>query len=313
MAITFPVGAPTNGDTFLGPDGRRYEWDSTKGRWFLQGGKALAADTKPTSPHDGEIYFNKVSGSQEVWNESTSSWVALVAAPAPTDPLLYTTPIIITGDQFPIVNEAPQYTDTVISPSAGLTQDTTTVKMGTGSINFTNTAGNYIAWSFWNQLEAFAGEWTWEAWVYPDTLPSSDIYGLFFFGNLTDNDYRYQAGINPNGSVTFYAQELAGTGESVISPTGLVSASTWTHIACTKTRLSMFLFVNGLQVAETTNLSIYNSIVTGGASNSSRLYIGAARAGGTEQNFDGKMDGIRFTNHPRYLGPFTPPTTIPLL
>lgn len=308
MALTFPV-SPVDGDVFLSQnDGRRYQYSLAKNRWFLQGGKAIAADLKPTNPHDGEIYFSKVTGVQEVYSTTATSWIPLVSSGVATaDPFLQYTSIIVTGEQNPIVNEAPAYPTLTIT-SSSVTQDTGNSVSGTGSLLFGGTS-QIIASS--PLLDGLVGEYSFETWLYITAYPTSNIYGIFFFGNAGSNNYRAQLGLDTAGSLNFFTN-ITTTNSDCKTSNGIVPLNTWTHIAATRTRYSHMVFVNGAMVKENLNIGSYASFVNAPTANRTDIRIGVARSASALRYLTGNMDGVRLTNHPRYTGPFVPPLSIPL-
>ena len=86
MAINFP-DSPTNGDTFTA-NGVVYTYNATAALWdtIEASISVTVSDTAPTSPSDGDQWFNSTNGSLSIYyNDGTSSqWVG-VSGPAGSD------------------------------------------------------------------------------------------------------------------------------------------------------------------------------------------------------------------------------------
>lgn len=306
MAITFPAG-PVDGDITTAADGRQYKYVAAKARWQLQGGFAQITEVKPTSPRNGEIHFDRGTGTYEVYEESTTQWVGLPGSATGSDFLFNRTPIILNGEQTPIVNQGSYGLN--FTSIGVVSVDNTNFYSGSGSLSFPGTNNAWITYFNSPYLDGLVGEWTWEAWIRIPGAPTT-LYGLFFFGDTNSNEYRIQAGIDPTRKVNFYTQGATGQNFDCESTTA-IAPSTWTHVACTKLMDRNIIFINGQP--ENFSDSYISTLNTPTIyTNADTLIIGGARAGGSMQEFAGNMDGVRFTNYPRYTAPFIPPTTIPL-
>ena len=89
MAINFP-DSPSNGDTFTA-NGVVYTYNATQTLWKTSsagggGSSVTVSDTAPTSPSDGDQWFNSTDGSLLVYyNDGSSSQWVVVSGPAGAD------------------------------------------------------------------------------------------------------------------------------------------------------------------------------------------------------------------------------------
>ena len=89
MAINFP-DSPSNGDTFTA-NGVVYTYNATQTLWKTSsagggGSSVTVSDTAPTSPSDGDQWFDSTDGSLLVYyNDGSSSQWVVVSGPAGAD------------------------------------------------------------------------------------------------------------------------------------------------------------------------------------------------------------------------------------
>ncbi len=188
--------------------------------------------------------------------------------------------------------------------TVGNAQISTSVKKyGTGSMSFDGT-GDYLvsadseAWSFG------AGDFTAEAWIYPASFANEPMIMGQWSGDLGGTGLSW-ALMFSSGSTGYLRLITSSNGSSVLfdlssSPYAL-SLNTWYHIAAVRIGTTFKLFVNGNQVATTTNSSaLYNA--------TNALTIGS-ESNTTTQYFNGYVDDLRISKGvARYPYNFTPPT-----
>ena len=179
---------------------------------------------------------------------------------------------------------------------------TSVIKYGSGSMYFDGT-GDYLLLP--NDIETKtnvffgSGEMTIEAWIYPTNV-STGVPAIV--------DYRPSSGFGApafsfwimSGALSFYAGAYSG-GAPVVEG-GTISINTWTHVAVSRAGGVTKLFINGNQVASSTNAwnQTYGS--------TERLGIGATTVG-TGNYFYGYISDLRITKGiGRYPYNFTPPT-----
>jgi len=188
--------------------------------------------------------------------------------------------------------------------TVGNAQVSTSVKkFGDSSMSFDGT-GDYLL--FPNDAETktnvFFGsvEMTIEAWIYPTNVST---------GVPTIIDYRPSSGFaSPaftlwidSGALSFYAGAYSNV--TPVVQGGSISINTWTHVAVSRAGGVTKLFINGNQVASSTNAwsQTYGS--------TERLGIGATTVG-TSNYFYGYISDLRITKGlARYPYNFTAPTT----
>jgi len=170
---------------------------------------------------------------------------------------------------------------------------TSVVKYGTGSIAFDGT-GDYLTSNAPTNLNAFGtGDFTIELWVYFNFVNTQQVVLDFRSSPSDTGGSLYLAS---NGSIRWYVQ-----GSDRITG-GTLSASTWTHIALSRSGTSTKLFINGTQ-SGSTYTDTFNYICPSG-----RPYLGALSDGTGTLYYNGYIDDLRITKgYARYTANFTPP------
>jgi hypothetical protein len=134
-------------------------------------------------------------------------------------------------------------------------------------------------------------------WVYPNNtsagyraLVASDAYA-----GVTNGWTVYQNGTNIE---MYYASSGGGATPNIFTATSALVASTWQHVAISRSSSTLKAFVNGVQVA-----SVSNSINFAG----NIIYIGDNNAG--DYFFNGYISNVRIVKGTAvYTSAFTPPT-----
>ena len=142
------------------------------------------------------------------------------------------------------------------------------------------------------------GDFTIEAWVRLNSLPSTTDSGSFWILGLGSSSFRYGTDfwISPSNIVFNVGDWVNPTAEG---PHGMTTGQ-WYHVAAVRSGNTVRVFVGGSQVGSGTSTQ-----ATSG--NFSLPVIGGDTSGGG--NFDGYIDEFRVTKGvARYTANFTPPT-----
>jgi len=137
-------------------------------------------------------------------------------------------------------------------------------------------------------------DFTVEAWVYRNAIGSE--HNIAVTRSSGGND-GWNLRINAANTITFYY-----TGASSLSSTGTIPATTWTHVAVTKSGNTVRLFING-------TIDGSNASFGTGNANTQPLRIGVDNSNAAGW-FNGYIDDLRITRgYARYTANFTPPSS----
>lgn len=153
-------------------------------------------------------------------------------------------------------------------------------------------------------VQVGAGNFTIECWINPTTLAGhrSTICSKYA-GNYNP---RWVWLIGTTGYIEFVDQNAAGTNLFVLtSPSGLINAGNWYHVALVRNGTTISMYVNGILAASG---NYAGDLSYGGAPFGIGQFINATS--GYRESFRGYMDSFRLTkNIARYTSNFVPPTT----
>lgn len=170
--------------------------------------------------------------------------------------------------------------------------DTAIKKFGTGSLQLDGT-GDYITTATDPDFGFSTDDFTIEGWFYANSGGLTGVRGLIDMRAGTANDtglYLYQN----SGTVKVYYQ-----GADILSG-GTLTATTWTHIAVTRSGSTINLYVNGTRVDS-------DNAFSSDLGSSKPVIVGANYAG-SGAFWNGHVDDLRVSNTARYtLGSYTPP------
>jgi hypothetical protein len=177
------------------------------------------------------------------------------------------------------------------------------VKYGSGSMSFDGT-GDYLQIqpnpAIANNFVFGTGDFTIEAWVYPNSLSAAqDICTYRKDSPAANSDIGfdiYVGASNASNEAAIYnsTTKYAVTGWSLV-------AGQWQHIAFVRSNGYLLFFVNGLQIGSpvAANVSVNNA---------STWYMIVGTYTAASRNFNGYIDDLRITKGiARYTRNFTPP------
>jgi hypothetical protein len=181
-----------------------------------------------------------------------------------------------------------------VSETGTVAIETTTVKFGDGSADFT-ASGNYL--SVPTVLGDFSGDFTIELWAY---CPSFPAYNTLFSRRASAVYAPFELVTNGTGLVQMMLANSTNDGwEEASADFGLsLTSSTWHHVAFVCNSNTLDLYVDG-----TKGTTSYSSVTI--ANTTDPLYLGK----GGDGEYVGYMDDVRVTKGvARYTSSFTAPT-----
>jgi hypothetical protein len=176
-----------------------------------------------------------------------------------------------------------------ITRNGNTTQGTFTPYGSNWSNNFGGSTNYYLTIpSGQTPLNLSTGDFTVECWV---NLTDISQYALV----LTVGASAWQLGYEPSRKLFVY------NGGNIMTSSTAITVGTWNHFAWTRSGTTMYLYLNGVQVATASNSS---SVDLNGA------YIAAYAGGTSSYPFYGSISNLRIVKGTAvYTGAFTPPTS----
>jgi hypothetical protein len=181
-------------------------------------------------------------------------------------------------------------------------------KFGGASIAFDGN-GDYLNSLASNAFAFETGDFTVEAWVYPQRLtnlygqPITGTYAYFATGNF---DRGWLLNLSATGQPDFY---MTGTtsGFERLTGSSAVTVNQWTHIAASRQGTTLRLFAGGTQVAFMTSVTNENYFGDLRVATSSATSL-TPSIGNPDVSLQGYIDDLRITKGvARYTANFTPP------
>jgi hypothetical protein len=175
---------------------------------------------------------------------------------------------------------------------------------GGGWSNYFDGSGDYLTVADTANIQPGSGNCTWEAWIYPLSLPSAGNFKTLWAQRATDAGIGGAAIVfNSSGNYVYFIANSAANAWQVsgVSTGFNVLLNQWQHVALVRSGNTMTMYLNG--VAGTTA-----SVATGAIGTSGNLSLMAGAANGI-QTVDGYMSNFRFVKGTAvYTANFTPPT-----
>ena len=173
-------------------------------------------------------------------------------------------------------------------------------KFGGASMYFDG-SGDRLVFPFSPWLQMGSGDWTIECWIYFASAPGGgSYYGIYSNRAAVANYSPIAIFINSSRQIEAYFSTSGSSWTSSLTTSGVISTSTWTHIAIVRSGSTVKVYFNGTVDANTATIS--GALFT----NTSQLFIGG-EAGGNDLN--GYLDDYRITKgYARYTANFTAPT-----
>jgi hypothetical protein len=181
----------------------------------------------------------------------------------------------------------------------GAAISTTQSKFGGSSMYFDGSADYLNIYDPTYELSVGSGDWTFECWLYVNTLPSSGATPTALLHLKNDSAL----------ATTVFVIELLNTGAISLSTgaAGIASGTaskittgSWIHFACVRYSGTIKTYINGVSDISVSNSTTYNGTYA---------QIGAWRYSTYDYSLNGYIDDLRITKGiARYVQNFTPPT-----
>jgi len=180
---------------------------------------------------------------------------------------------------------------------------TTQSKFGGSSMYFDGT-GDYLVTRTTADLQMGTGDFTWECWFRPNSLPGAGQYETLWAQRASTSGYGGPCIVMDSaGNYLMFVSNAAATNWQILgTDSGLdVSLNTWQHLAIVRYGNTVRIYKDGIAG---TSATASEAVGTSGATT-----VGAGTAAG-DQAIDAYIDDLRITKGiARYTSNFTPPTT----
>ena len=199
-------------------------------------------------------------------------------------------------------NDGTTFTDS--SPSAHTMTangdahtDTAVKKFGTAAMQLDGT-GDSVSTPDSTDWDFGDGDWTIEAWIYPDTLSGEDsIYQQY--DSDTNKCQMWRAGSN----ISFHANASGTHRILCVTPTDSVTISTWQHVAVVAFNKTVKIFIDG--VSQTLSITLGANPYSGAMPNVASV-LGIGGNGNEYTQWQGYLDEVRVSKGvARYHSNFT--------
>lgn len=249
------------------------------------------------SPYVGHISNLRIVIGSPVYSGSS--------APIPTAPFTPTssanTQLLLSGTNAAIFDNASNITIETVDTSISTAQS----NYGSGSIAFNGTSAYAKLISPLNtsiNLLPTLGNFTIEAWINPTSVAVAK--NIFYIGGNTISYASVRVDHTATGALQLLVSTTGAAWAINITSTRLLTAGVWSHIAVVRAGVNIALYLNGVLAASSGAVTVATSLLA-----QPNNFLGAFFNSTIQGFFNGYMSDFRMTNHARYLGNFTPPTS----
>ncbi len=196
-----------------------------------------------------------------------------------------------------------------ITRNGNTTQGTFSPFSQTGWSGYFDGTGDYLSTPNAAALRLGAGDFTVEAWIYPNRLTNTYSQGICgTYGYVSTQDRGWLFYLDAAGYLQLIMYGSAGAGFTLTSST-LTTINTWSHVAATRSGTTVRLFLNGVQVASGTSSKDEDYTVVDFNVATSRTDNLSPATGNPGTSFQGSISNLRLVKGTAvYTSAFTPPT-----
>ncbi|KKT20933.1 MAG: LamG domain protein jellyroll fold domain protein [Parcubacteria group bacterium GW2011_GWB1_43_8] len=245
--------------------------------WLNDPDRAYPVIIDPTITHDESAEFN--GQYNRIANASTTAVQLESSYPEATlDP--YTVLLLHFNEANGSTSGIKDYASTtrVITANGNASTTSAVTQLGLGNSAAFDGTGDYLTMPDSEDWNFGSGDFTMEAWIYLNSLPSSQ-YSIF--ENETDATGQHRLNIQSDGSIFANIPP-----NSFISASAEFVAGRWYHVVYVRKGNNINIYKNGVSVA--------NGTTAVAVSNYTGLFsIGREVAAGSSYDFNGKIDGVR--------------------
>jgi hypothetical protein len=196
-----------------------------------------------------------------------------------------------------------------VTRNGNTTQGTFSPFSQTGWSGYFDGTGDYLSTPNAAALRLGAGDFTVEAWIYPNRLTNTYSQGICgTYGYVSTQDRGWLFYLDAAGYLQLIMYGSAGAGFTLTSST-LTTINTWSHVAATRSGTTVRLFLNGVQVASGTSSKDEDYTVVDFNVATSRTDNLSPATGNPGTSFQGSISNLRLVKGTAvYTSAFTPPT-----
>lgn len=194
-----------------------------------------------------------------------------------------------------------------LTPNDGIQYDTAQAATGMTSSILCDGNRDFLSALDSSDWDFGSGDFTVEAYVRFNVAPTVNaaVFDQLISIGGTNRAwlFAYSNAAGTNGQGLEFVYSTTGANQTFIRRDGTLNLGTWYHVACSRSGSNLFLWLDGVQLGATANVSgvtIFNSSKVLGI-------CGSAETSGFDTN--GWYNSMRITKGvARYTAPFTPPS-----